>query len=321
MKPQGKLAAGLTLFYDDEGPGRAPDDRRACATAAAASRPLNRGTQSEWNPGVRGVTVSAAFFHASGADTGHMTETRGTSLNDVGVVAIGRNEDQRLVRCLESMPRTIRKAVYVDSGSTDASVANARARGVEVVELDMSRPFTAARARNEGFERLMQLHPDLALVQFVDGDCEIRARLHRGGCGHHAGRDRRGGGLRLAAGAPPGAQPLQHSVRRRVADGPAGGDPQLRRGRAGAGVGAAGGGRVQPRGDRRRGRRAGGAAAARGRAPAAHRPGVHPPRRRHDPAGSVVAAGQALRPRLRPGVGPARGAPRPLLRAARPSAP
>jgi len=102
-----------------------------------------------------------------------MTETRGTSLNDVGVVAIGRNEDQRLVRCLESMPRTIRKAVYVDSGSTDASVANARARGVEVVELDMSRPFTAARARNEGFERLMRLHPDLSLVQFVDGDCEI----------------------------------------------------------------------------------------------------------------------------------------------------
>ena len=102
-----------------------------------------------------------------------MTETGRTSLNDVGVVAIGRNEDQRLVRCLDSMPRTIRKAVYVDSGSTDDSVANARARGVEVVELDMSRPFTAARARNEGFARLMQLHPDLALVQFVDGDCEI----------------------------------------------------------------------------------------------------------------------------------------------------
>ena len=42
-----------------------------------------------------------------------------------------------------------------------------------MVALDMSLPFTAARARNEGFQRLMQLHPDLALVQFVDGDCEI----------------------------------------------------------------------------------------------------------------------------------------------------
>jgi GT2 family glycosyltransferase len=102
-----------------------------------------------------------------------MTEDAGVSLGDVGVVAIGRNEDQRLVRCLESLPRSIRQAVYVDSGSTDGSVQNARQRGVEVVELDMSRPFTAARARNEGFARLMALHPDLALVQFVDGDCEI----------------------------------------------------------------------------------------------------------------------------------------------------
>ena len=193
-----------------------------------------------------------------------MTETRGTSLNDVGVVAIGRNEDQRLVRCLESMPRTIRKAVYVDSGSTDDSVGNARARGVEVVALDMSRPFTAARARNEGFDRLMHLHPDLALVQFVDGDCgivpgfiEAAADIMRGEpdvaavCGWRRERH------------------PEHSPTTPCATSSGGwarwGRPQLRRGRAGAGVGAAGGGRVQRRGDRRRGRRAGGAAAARGR--------------------------------------------------------
>jgi GT2 family glycosyltransferase len=63
--------------------------------------------------------------------------------------------------------------VYVDSGSTDGSVEFARALGVEVVELDMSRPFTMARGRNAGFARLVELVPDVCFVQFVDGDCEI----------------------------------------------------------------------------------------------------------------------------------------------------
>jgi GT2 family glycosyltransferase len=44
---------------------------------------------------------------------------------------------------------------------------------VEVVELDTTIPFTAARARNAGVERLRQLAPDTTYVQFVDGDCEI----------------------------------------------------------------------------------------------------------------------------------------------------
>lgn len=63
--------------------------------------------------------------------------------------------------------------MYVDSGSTDGSVVLARSLGVEVVPLDMSLPFTAGRARNAGFSRLMTLHPGLELVQFVDGDCEV----------------------------------------------------------------------------------------------------------------------------------------------------
>jgi GT2 family glycosyltransferase len=37
----------------------------------------------------------------------------------------------------------------------------------------MSLPFTAARARNQGYRRLRQLSPELSYVQFVDGDCEI----------------------------------------------------------------------------------------------------------------------------------------------------
>lgn len=94
---------------------------------------------------------------------------------DVGVVAIGRNEGERLKRCIASLPSTIGLCVYVDSGSTDGSVEFAREQGAEVVELDMSIPFTAARARNAGVARLRQVRPELSMVQFVDGDCELDA--------------------------------------------------------------------------------------------------------------------------------------------------
>ncbi|RQP26345.1 glycosyltransferase family 2 protein [Piscinibacter terrae] len=94
-------------------------------------------------------------------------------MKQLGVVVIGRNEGERLRRCLESMSGMGPVVVYVDSGSTDGSVEMARSRGVEVVALDMSVPFTAARARNAGFARLRQVSPDIEFVQFVDGDCEV----------------------------------------------------------------------------------------------------------------------------------------------------
>ncbi|WP_207974666.1 glycosyltransferase family 2 protein [Parafrankia sp. BMG5.11] len=91
---------------------------------------------------------------------------------ELGIVAIGRNEGARLQRCLESVPAGV-PIVYVDSGSTDGSVAHARSAKAEVVELDLAVPFTAARARNEGFARLLERWPKIQLVQFLDGDCEI----------------------------------------------------------------------------------------------------------------------------------------------------
>jgi len=91
----------------------------------------------------------------------------------IGVVTIGRNEGERLRRCLTSMADAGGRIVYVDSGSSDGSVDWARKAGVEVVELDLSIPFTAARARNAGFDRLVQLAPDVEYVQFADGDCEM----------------------------------------------------------------------------------------------------------------------------------------------------
>jgi GT2 family glycosyltransferase len=99
----------------------------------------------------------------------------GEILSMSGVVAIGRNEGERLKKCLESVAGPAGSVVYVDSGSTDGSVDMARAMGVDVIELDMRVPFTAARARNEGFRRLRELGPDLVYVQFIDGDCEVVA--------------------------------------------------------------------------------------------------------------------------------------------------
>jgi hypothetical protein len=52
-------------------------------------------------------------------------------------------------------------------------VQRAEAAGVIVHELDPARPFSAARARNEGFDVLRTRHPEVAVVQFLDGDCEV----------------------------------------------------------------------------------------------------------------------------------------------------
>jgi GT2 family glycosyltransferase len=93
--------------------------------------------------------------------------------NPIGVVAIGRNEGQRLRACLASARRDCAAVVYVDSGSTDGSVELAKSLGVTVVPLDLSIPFTAARARNEGCAKLLEIAPETQLVQFIDGDCEI----------------------------------------------------------------------------------------------------------------------------------------------------
>lgn len=90
----------------------------------------------------------------------------------IGVVIIGRNEGQRLLDCIQSALTTVDHIIYVDSGSTDGSLDAAKALGAQTVSLDMSIPFTAARARNAGYRRLQEISAP-ELVQFVDGDCEI----------------------------------------------------------------------------------------------------------------------------------------------------
>lgn len=96
------------------------------------------------------------------------------TFSNIGAVVIGRNEGERLKRCLTSLMNKLDYVVYVDSGSTDGSVGVALKMSVQVVELDMSKPFTAARARNEGLSVLLESNPQLDYVQFVDGDCEVQ---------------------------------------------------------------------------------------------------------------------------------------------------
>lgn len=93
----------------------------------------------------------------------------------VAAVLIGRNEGARLVRSLASVVPAVMRTIYVDSGSTDGSLAAATAAGAEVILLDADQPFTAARARNTGLERLREDPDPPEFVQFVDGDCELAA--------------------------------------------------------------------------------------------------------------------------------------------------
>lgn len=98
------------------------------------------------------------------------------TISQIGVVAIGRNEGERLVRCLKSLIAQLPAGmpiVYVDSGSTDGSVEMAQSLGVHTIGLDMSVPFTMARGRNTGFRYLSEKFPTIEYVQFIDGDCEL----------------------------------------------------------------------------------------------------------------------------------------------------
>ncbi len=103
-----------------------------------------------------------------------MTGASGLAARRISVVVIGRNEGERLKRCLASIDAGVMTA-YVDSNSTDGSADHARSVGAITVVLDPAVPFTAARARNAGAAALAAagIAPDY--LQFVDGDCEVEA--------------------------------------------------------------------------------------------------------------------------------------------------
>ena len=96
-------------------------------------------------------------------------------MSRLGIVVIGRNEGQRLMQCLKSVNGKSDILVYIDSGSTDGSVGLAKSLGADCIELDRKVPFTAARARNTGFNYLINKDASIDYVQFIDGDCELFA--------------------------------------------------------------------------------------------------------------------------------------------------
>ena len=91
--------------------------------------------------------------------------------SNVGIVVIGRNEGERLLGCLSIAKAQCKDVVYVDSASIDDSVSAARTLGASVEQLDTSAPYTAARGRRSGLERLIAQDPNCQYVQFIDGDC------------------------------------------------------------------------------------------------------------------------------------------------------
>ena len=100
----------------------------------------------------------------------------------LGIVTIGRNEGDRLRRCLTSIVGRGLPVVYVDSNSTDGSAQLARSLGAEVVELDPSRPIGVPRARNEGFERLSQIDPDIRMCSSSTATAKWSTDGSRRGC-------------------------------------------------------------------------------------------------------------------------------------------
>jgi len=95
-----------------------------------------------------------------------------TVMNDqpmLSVVVIGRNEGERLVRCLESISAMDPaggpvEVIYVDSASTDQSVERAGRFGARVVRINPEYPC-AAVGRNAGWRAARA-----AIVLFLDGD-------------------------------------------------------------------------------------------------------------------------------------------------------
>lgn len=91
----------------------------------------------------------------------------------IALVIIGRNEAKHLSISLPAIAKHFELLIYVDSGSTDDSCALAEQHGATVINLDTSVPFTAARARNAGLERVLADEREFAFIQFIDGDCEL----------------------------------------------------------------------------------------------------------------------------------------------------
>lgn len=92
---------------------------------------------------------------------------------NVSVVIIGRNEGDRLIRCVQAVqnleyPSEKMEIIYVDSRSSDGSAARVRNLGVEKVYILEQEKTCAAMGRNLGLK-----HSKGEFILFLDGDTQI----------------------------------------------------------------------------------------------------------------------------------------------------
>lgn len=97
---------------------------------------------------------------------------------DISVVIIGRNEGDRLLRCIESVHQAdwgplLHEVIYVDSASTDNSVEMARKLQAHVIQVRPERP-SAALGRNAGWRASAAPY-----MLFLDGDTILEADFPR----------------------------------------------------------------------------------------------------------------------------------------------
>jgi glycosyltransferase involved in cell wall biosynthesis len=94
----------------------------------------------------------------------------------ISVVVIGRNEGNRLVRCLESIKAMQTEGfrietIYVDSASTDGSPTRAAEWGAHIIEVRPDHP-SAALGRNAGWQEARG-----EFVLFLDGDTILHSQF------------------------------------------------------------------------------------------------------------------------------------------------
>jgi glycosyltransferase involved in cell wall biosynthesis len=102
------------------------------------------------------------------AENSFNNQATATALLSLSIVVIGRNEGQRLAKCLQSIRSVhsiaVDEVIYVDSASTDGSPDLASSYGATVIVVHPERP-TAAIGRNAGWRRAKS-----DFVLFLDGD-------------------------------------------------------------------------------------------------------------------------------------------------------
>jgi len=94
----------------------------------------------------------------------------------LSVVVIGRNEGERLKRCLDSVTMMEPlggpiELLYVDSASTDGSAERASEYGAKVIRINPARPCAAA-GRNAGWKAA-----SAAIILFLDGDTVLAPKF------------------------------------------------------------------------------------------------------------------------------------------------